>query len=126
MYERVTTALMLAVAIIHLLPSVGFLGTTRLATLYAIEVTGPDLEILLRHRALLFGILGAFFGYAAFVPALQPIAFCGAGLSIGSFFYLAWAVGGYGSALTKVVVVDVIAAACLAGATLSYLVKPSG
>lgn len=45
-------------ALIHLAPVVGALSTQRLEALYGIPVEGPDLAILLRHRAVLFGILG--------------------------------------------------------------------
>ena len=69
MCERIITGLMLVVAVIHLLPISGFFGVERLATLYEIEITDSNLEILMRHRAILFGILGGFLAYAAFTPA---------------------------------------------------------
>jgi uncharacterized membrane protein len=62
MYEQAITALMLVVAAIHLVPISGFLGAQRLSALYGINVASADLEILMRHRAALFGILGVFFG----------------------------------------------------------------
>ena len=120
MSENVITGLMLVVAAIHLVPITGFLGPKRLSALYGIEVDSPDLEILMRHRAVLFGILGTFFGYAAFVPELQPIAFVAAAASLASFFYLAVAVGNYGPPIRKIVVGDVIATICLAAAVVLY------
>lgn len=120
MTETLITALMLVVAAIHLLPITGFFGAQHLSALYRIDVDSPDLEILMRHRAVLFGILGAFFAYAAFVRAVQPIAFVGASVSLGAFFYLAAAVGNYGRPIRKVVLVDVVAVACLAAAVLLY------
>ena len=62
------------------------------------EIPDNNLEILLRHRAALFGILGAFIIYAAFNPGLQPVAFGAAFLSIATFFFLAWSVGGFNDA----------------------------
>ncbi len=120
MVENVITGLMLVVAVIHLVPITGFLGANRLSALYGIEVDSLDLEILMRHRAVLFGILGTFFAYAAFVPELQPIAFVAAAASLASFFYLAVAVGNYGRPIRKIVVGDVIAVICLAAAVLLY------
>lgn len=120
MRQNLITALMLVVAFIHLVPIVGFFGAGRLSSLYGIESDSPDLEILMRHRAVLFGILGAFFAYAAFTPQLQPIAFVGAALSLAGFFYLAFSVGGYGAPIRKVVIADLIAALCLAGAIALY------
>ena len=89
MIEHTITGLMLVVAAIHLVPIAGFFGRERLTALYGIPIDNPDLEILMRHRAVLFGILGLFFAYAAFTPALQSVAFVAAAISISSFFYLA-------------------------------------
>jgi hypothetical protein len=120
MAENLITGLMLVVAVIHLVPITGFFGAKRLSALYGIEVDSPDLEILMRHRAVLFGILGTFFAYAAFVPALQPLAFVAAAASLASFFYLAVAVGKYGKPIRKIVLGDVVAVVCLAAAVLLY------
>lgn len=45
-------------ALIHFLPVIGALSAKRLESIYGIPVEGPDLAVLLRHRAVLFGILG--------------------------------------------------------------------
>lgn len=122
MIDELITALLLVVAAIHLVPISGFFGGERLTALYGIDVKDPDLEILMRHRALLFGVLGAFFAYAAFVPSLQPLAFAAAGASLAGFFYLAFAVGSYGAPIRKILVADVVAALCLVVATALYVV----
>jgi hypothetical protein len=95
MYERIITGLMLVVAVLHLLPISGFFGVEQLASLYEIKITDGNLEILMRHRAILFGILGGFLAYAAFTPAIQPIAFLAAFISVASFFFLSFSVGEY-------------------------------
>ncbi len=123
MAEGAITGLMLVVAGIHLVPISGFFGAERLSALYGIDVESPDLEILMRHRAVLFGILGAFFAYAAFVPELQPIAFVAAAASLATFFYLAVAVGNYGPSIRKIVIGDVVAVICLTAAVLLYAYK---
>lgn len=123
MVEYTITGLMLVVAAIHLVPITGFFGAERLSALYGIDIESPDLEILMRHRAVLFGILGTFFAYAAFVPALQPIAFVAAAASLTTFFYLAVAVGDYGEPIRKIVVGDIIAVVCLAAAVLLHAFK---
>ena len=124
MHERVITVLMLLIAIIHLLPLSGVAGAERLGALYGIDIEDPNLEILMRHRAVLFGVLGLLFGYAAFTPGLQPLAFLIAAASVGSFFYLAFAVGGYNAALRTVVLADVVASLALVGAIVLYWIKP--
>jgi uncharacterized BrkB/YihY/UPF0761 family membrane protein len=87
---------MLVVAgVIHLLPLSGVLGSERLASLYGLPFNEPNLAILMRHRAVLFGLIGSFLLYSAFQPALQSIAIVGGIISVVSFLYLAWAVGSY-------------------------------
>ncbi len=126
MVERAISGLLLVVAVIHLLPITGFFGVDRLASLYGIEITDGNLEILMRHRAILFGILGAFFAYAAFNPTLQPMAFIAAFASLASFFFLSLSVGDFSDSIRKVVVADVVASVCLLGSIVLYFVKNDG
>lgn len=126
MYEQVITGLILVVAVIHLVPISGFFGADRLASLYGIEITNGTLEILMRHRAVLFGILGTFFAYAAFTPAVQPIAFAAAFASLASFFFLAFSVGRPSESIRKIVIGDVVASLCLLGAIVLYVIKGDG
>jgi hypothetical protein len=126
MYERIITGLMLVVAVIHLLPISGFFGVEQLASLYEIKITDGNLEILMRHRAILFGILGGFLAYAAFTPAIQPIAFLAAFISVASFFFLSFSVGEFNDAIRKVVIADIVASVSLLGAIILYVVKSNG
>ncbi len=116
-------AALLVVGVIHLLPLVGVAGADRLSTLYGVAVTGPDLSILMRHRAVLFGLLGAFLVYATFVPAFRSAAFVAGFVSVVSFLVLARAEGGYNSEVGRVVTADLVALACLVvgAATHVYL-----
>lgn len=123
MLEWTTTGLMLLVAVIHLAPVIGFLGADRLASLYGLKIDDPNLEILMRHRAVLFGILGAFFAYAAFSPAAQPMAFAAALTSLGSFFFLALSAKEYGDAIRKIVIADLVAAVALIAAIVLYVIQ---
>ena len=61
----ILSAMLTVVGIIHLLPLSGVLGVARLQALYDVTITDPNLEIVMRHRAVLFGILGAFLINAA-------------------------------------------------------------
>lgn len=123
MYERAITGLMLVVALIHLLPISGYFGVERLTSLYDVEISGANMEILMRHRAILFGILGGFLAYAAFRPAMQPIAFLAAFISLSSFFYLTLSVSGFSEAIRKIVIADIVASVCLVGAIILYVMK---
>ncbi len=126
MNERIITGLMLVVAVIHLLPISGFFGVEQLASLYEIKIADGNLEILMRHRAILFGILGGFLAYAAFTPAIQPIAFLAAFISVASFFFLSFSVGEFNDAIRKVVIADIVASVSLLGAIVLYVVKSNG
>lgn len=53
-------------ALIHLAPVVGVLSTDHLEKLYGIPVGSPDLAVLLRHRAVLFGVLGGLLVWGIF------------------------------------------------------------
>ncbi len=116
------SAMLVVVGIIHLLPLSGVLGAERLAALYGMSFSEPNLAILMRHRAVLFGLLGLFLLYAAFQPALQSLAFIAAFVSVLSFLWLAGSVGGYNPQLERVYLADVVALACLVigGAARTY------
>lgn len=111
----VVSASLLIAAVIHLLPLQGVLGTDRLVALYgALPFDEPNLAILMRHRAVLFGLLGLFLVIAAFRPALQTLAFIAAFISVISYLWLAWSVGSYNAQLGRVVTADIVALICLA------------
>jgi hypothetical protein len=120
MTAHLVRAGLLVAAIIHLLPLAGVLGAERLQALYGIPVEGPDLAILLRHRAVLFGLLGAFLLLAAFRPALQGLALVAGVASVLSFLALAWATPGHNAELARVVVADWIALAGLGVAAAGW------
>lgn len=108
-----TMAMLLVVGVIHLLPLSGVLGVERLAALYGLPFNEPNLAILMRHRAVLFGLLGLFLVYAAFRPGLQTLAFLAGFTSVLSFLWLAWSQGGYNPQIQRVVIADVVALVCL-------------
>ena len=91
----------------------GLLGAERLAALYGLDFSEPSLSILMRHRAVLFGLLGAFLVFAAFRPSLQPLAFIAAFVSVLSFLLLAWSSGGYNPQVGRVVTADLVALVAL-------------
>ena len=55
----IAAALFAIPGLINLYPLVGVLGAKQLESLYGVDVAAPDLALLLRHRAVLFGLLGA-------------------------------------------------------------------
>lgn len=124
--RQLVSAMLLVVAVIHLLPVFGVLGTAQLATLYGLSFDEPNLAILMRHRAVLFGVFGIFIGFAAFRPAYQPAAFLAGFVSVVSFLGLAVAVGGYNAQVGRVFTADIVALVCLVVGTAAYLYAAAG
>ncbi len=123
---KILAAVILVFAgLINLVPVTGVLSAGQLERLYGLPVQG-DLAILMRHRAVLFGILGGFIVLSAFRPVLRPAA-CVTGLvSMLSFVALAFLANDYGPALHKVVVADLIASAGLLAVLLHWLTTRPG
>jgi hypothetical protein len=119
--RHLISAMLIVVGVIHLLPLSGVLGGGRLQGLYGIPIDEPNLAILMRHRAVLFGLLGVFMLIAAFRPLYQLVALITGFASVLSFLYLAWSVGGYNAAIARVVAADVVALGCLVVAIIAYM-----
>jgi len=113
MIEKIISFLLIVAGIILLLPVIGVIGAERLAIMYGISFQEPNLLILMRHRAVLFGLLGTFIIYAAFRPSIQPLALLAGFIGAGSFIVLAKAVGAYNATISKVVLADIVAVVCL-------------
>ena len=105
----IVPAMLALVALIHLAPLAGLLGVARMEAAYGVQIAGPDLGVLMRHRAVMFGLLGGFMLLAMFVRALQPWALGLALLSAGAFVLLAWSTPGHNANLARVALVDVFA-----------------
>lgn len=111
--QGLAKVLLIVSGIIHLLPLSGVLGGAQLTRLYGVPIDDPNLLLLMRHRAVLFGLLGAFLLLAAWRTELRPLA-CAAGLvSVLSFIAIAWVTPGFNALIQRVVVADWIATACL-------------
>lgn len=116
----VLTAALIIVGIIHLLPVAGVLGPDRLQSLYGLSLTDPNLILLMRHRAVLFGLLGGFLVVAAFVPALQLSALILGLVSVSSFLALSLADFRVNTSIARVVTADWLALAALIVGFVAY------
>lgn len=113
MHSIILICLLIA-GVIHLLPLAGLLGADRLSALYGVSLSDPNTTILLRHRAVLFGLLGALLCYAAFDPALRTLALAAGLISAGAFAAIALGAGEYNAQIGRVLKADYIALAALA------------
>jgi hypothetical protein len=107
--NRITITCLTLAGVIHLLPLPGILGAGQLTRLYGVSANGPNVGILLQHRAVLFGLLGALLIAAAFRPDLRAVALIAGLVSTASFLAIAWGVGGYNAQVARVVAADALA-----------------
>lgn len=107
--------------LLNLAAVVGVGSAARLASGYGVVIGSPDLEILLRHRAVLLGIVGALLIASAFHPPLRWAAIVGGLVSMISFVLVARGVGGHGSPIGRVAGADIAGAVLLAVGAVAEL-----
>ena len=115
--ERLVRLLYLLVAAGNLLPALGGISAARLPAMYGVVIADENMAVLLRHRAVMLGIVGALLAGAAFRPAWRPVALAAGFASMLSFIALAVA-GSVNAELTRVAQLDGLLCALLAGAGL--------
>ncbi len=120
--KPIWTALVLLAALINLAPVAGAFSAERMSALYGVAIADPDLEILMRHRAVLFGVVGGLLVAMAFRPALRATGYAVGFASMISFVLLAGLVGDYGDGIRRILLVDGVGIAALAGAAAIQLV----
>jgi hypothetical protein len=119
MAEIALTIALLAAAFIHLAPAIGVLSAQKLHALYGVQPDATTL-LLLRHRALLFAVIGSGLLIAVFVPEWRVAASGVALFCMLSFIALA-AGQTFGPAIQRVVRIDVAVSAALGAALIAKL-----
>jgi hypothetical protein len=112
--------ILLLVGLINAFPVTGVLGAGTLASLYGLQIDEPNLLVLMRHRAVLLGLVGGYMIVAAFRPALRPSAFVLGFASMLSFIALAYGVGGTNAAVQRVALIDLGASVLLVAAVVLH------
>lgn len=119
--HRIVALILIAVGLLHLYPAVGVFGPDRLQALYDIGSSDADTLLLLRHRAVLFALLGvAMIAGGVHSPWRWP-ALCAGLVSTLSFVLLAFPLSDNSAAVTRVFWSDVVASAALILAVLLAL-----
>ncbi len=106
--EIVIIACLAGSALIHVVPLVGVLGPTKVAAMYDVSIDGADLAVLLVHRAILFGLLGAVLIAAIFCDEIRPYAVGVVLVSDVAFLVVAALNPGINGSMRRVVGADVI------------------
>jgi hypothetical protein len=102
------------VGLVNFAPVVGVFSASRLENLYGLVLSDPNLIVLMRHRAMLFGIVGVLLFFAAVSPPARPVALFAGFVSMLSFIVLVWTMDESNPALTRVMWIDVGASLLLA------------
>ena len=118
MMNHLFTLCLVVVGLINFAPVLGMLSAPRLEQAYSISIPSKDLEILMRHRALLFGVLGGFILYSVFFPVYQVAAMVMAAVSMIGFAALAMRVGDHNKAIFKVFIADLVGIGFLVAAAI--------
>lgn len=110
------TTLFVIPALLNLAPILGVVSAGRLEAGYGISLGDPNLVVLMRHRAVLFGIVGSLMLVAAFHPPLRTMAVGIGFASMLSFVVLAWLDGPVNAELRRLVIADLVGLAFLVAA----------
>ena len=111
-------ALLVVAALINFAPLLGAFLPARMEALYGIPIDSPNLEVLLRHRAVLFGVVGGLLFAALAFPGVRKVAYTVGFVSMLSFLVVAAVVEGTSEHIGNVVRLDVVGLVALAGAVL--------
>ncbi|MEV7089674.1 hypothetical protein AB0O07_27935 [Streptomyces sp. NPDC093085] len=107
---RLVTALFLVVGAVNLLPGFVALAPSQIATAYGVSIAGAheaDLTVLLRHRAVLLGLVGIGLLCAAFLTSLRVPALAAGAVSMGSFMLIAFTAPELNDATLRVARIDI-------------------
>jgi len=120
--HTLSTILICFAGLINFLPVVGALSGRRIEVLYGVAVEDSNSEILLRHRAVLFGIVGTLIIASAFDSSLRPAGYAAGFTAMLTFILITGLVGNYNANLRRVAIVDIVAtAALLTAALIDYI-----
>jgi len=100
--------------LINFLPIVGIFGSEKLDSLYGITIKDADLLILMRHRAILFGLIGTFMFASTWVKDWQIPAMSIGLVSMLSFVGISQSTGTSNVSIKRIEVIDTILSIALA------------
>jgi hypothetical protein len=110
--------------VINLLPSLLAFLPEKTAKSYGIEIPNANYELLLRHRAVLFGIVGGLMIYSALVKKHYELSTIAGLVSMTSFIILYFIIGkDINQELKKVMMIDVVATLILCIGFILFILK---
>jgi hypothetical protein len=110
--------------IINILPALLAFLPEKISKSYGIEIPNANYELLLRHRAVLFGIIGGLMIYSALVKKHYELSTIAGLVSMVSFIIIYFLIGkDINSELKKVLIIDVVATVILCVGFTLFLLK---
>lgn len=110
---RIIAGLIVLAGIINFLPVFGVLSAARLEGLYGVDIADPTLAILLRHRAVLFGVIGGFMIFAAFRQRFHLPAIIAGSIAMLSFLWLYYLASDPPQSLLSIAYADIVGVSAL-------------
>jgi hypothetical protein len=116
--QTLSTILICFAGLINLLPMVGALSKNRIEALYDVTIEDGNYEILMRHRAVLLGIIGTLMIASAFDTTLRPAGYAAGFTAMLGYLLLAIIIPNHNTNIRRVATVDIIATIALLTAAL--------
>jgi len=109
MFDKIISIILFIVGVINLLPVIVFFSPTQTARLYGVPIDGENLIILMRHRAVLLGLIGSALIFGAVKPEARFPAIAAALTSKLAFIFLVWTSVTFTPEIRQVALIDVAA-----------------
>ncbi|NKY88618.1 hypothetical protein [Nocardia veterana] len=110
---------MAAVAVLNLLPAVAVFSVDRAGAAYGIDPVDDEVRLIVRHRGVLFAILGASLLLAVFRPRLRTAAGTANAVSMAGFVALVPFEQPVSPALLRIARLDIAGLILLASAAVA-------
>lgn len=113
MLENLYRLILLITGLVHLLPFSFLFFTQQLQKNYGIDMSDANLQLLLRHRAVFFGLIGFGLIFSAIKKSYYGWASTIGLISMVSFIVLFYEIGGINHQLRSVMLIDVFVSIAL-------------
>jgi hypothetical protein len=113
MMENLYRLILLISGLVHILPFSFLFFTEQLQKSYGVDISDVNLQLLLRHRAIFFGLIGVGLILSAIKKSYYGWASAIGLISMVSFVLLFYQIGGINQQLRTVMLIDVFISAAL-------------
>lgn len=91
-----------------MIEAIAFLPS-KISKSYGVEVSNVNYQLIIRHRAVFFGIIGGLIIFSAITKKYYEISTIAGLISMMSFIIMYFLIGNINNELSKVMIIDVIA-----------------